>query len=163
MKKLFNNFELKLIAIIFPIMCILVFISVIARITMLFTEYLMWTEEAARYLMIWMAFLSIGVAARENAHFRMIAVVDRLPPNARKMVNLIADVISITFMCILVYYGFRMVSTQMRTMQLSPILKVPMWIPYLAIPFGILDMAVSTSIRAIKDFGHKSQLKEVSK
>lgn len=163
MKKFLNNFEVKLIIVIFPIMCMLVLLNVLARVTNLFTQYLTWTEEAARYLMIWMAFLAIGEAAKDNSHFRMSALVNNLPTKAQKIVNLIVNIVSVSFMCILAYYGFIMISTQIRTGQISPIMKVPMWIPYLAIPVGVLNMMIRTVIRVVKEIKYKSEIKEGSR
>jgi len=155
-------FEGRLIICIFPVMCLLIFVATLARATGLFTQYLTWTEEAARYLMIWMAFLAVGIAAKDNSHFRMAAFVDNLPPGARKIVNFIASLISILFMCALVYYGFAMILRQMETGQLSPILKIYMWIPYLAIPIGILDMAVRTAVRTVRELRMKKGNGEVA-
>lgn len=161
MKKFFSNFDLKLTWVIFPTICGLVLITVFTRITTLFTEHLTWIEEAARYLMIWMAFLSIGVVAKDNSHFRMTAFTDSLPSKLKKIVNLVADSISIIFMSVLVYFGSNMILKQMNSGQLSPILKIPIWIPYLAIPIGILNMMIRTIIRTIKELTGKCEPKEV--
>jgi C4-dicarboxylate transporter DctQ subunit len=150
MKNPLENFEGKIIRFIFPIMCLLIFVATVARITATFTQYLTWTEEVARYLMIWLAFLAVGMAAKENQHFRMSAVVDVLPPRAGKILNAAANLISVAFMVILVYYGVLMIQRLMMSGQTSPILKLPMWIPYLAIPVGVFDMLVRTVIRGVK-------------
>lgn len=42
----------------------------------LFTAQLIWAEEFARYLMIWMAFIGAALVMQEDGHYKMTAVVD---------------------------------------------------------------------------------------
>ncbi|MCL2001576.1 MAG: TRAP transporter small permease, partial [Planctomycetes bacterium] len=133
--------------IIFPIMCVLILLMTVTRVAKVYTEYFVWAEEAARYLMIWMAFLAAIIAAKNNSHFRMTAVAQFLPPKISKAVELLATLLSVAIMSILIYYGYNLIMRQMRNGQLSPILMIPMWIPYLAIPFGLLGMLIRTVIR----------------
>ena len=155
MKKKAAEFEIALILIIFPIMCVLILLMTTTRITKTFTEYFIWAEEAARYLMIWMAFLAAIVGAKTNSHFRMTALADILPPKLAKAARFLATLLSVAIMAIMIYYGFILIMRQMRGGQLSPILMIPMWIPYLAIPFGLVGMLIRTIVREVRTFRSK--------
>ena len=48
-----------------------------------FNSPLTWSEELARYLFIWCAFLGWIVASRRNSHLAMTFVVERLPRKAQ--------------------------------------------------------------------------------
>src|SRR5678816_1188047 len=58
-----------------------IFLCVIAQVVLryLFNNPLTWSEELARYLFIWCAFLGWLVASRRHSHLAMTFVVDRLP------------------------------------------------------------------------------------
>ena len=66
--------EKTLIIILLPIMCIIILLNTLARITGLFTAQLIWAEEFARYLMIWMAFIGAALVMQEDGHYKMTAV-----------------------------------------------------------------------------------------
>mgnify|MGYP003253811656 FL=1 len=70
MEKLFNGLkkaEEILLVVLMVIMCAVIFIATVARFTGLFV--IPWAEELARYCMIWVIFLGIGVAACNGEHF----------------------------------------------------------------------------------------------
>ncbi len=147
MKNHLFRFERTLILIIFPIMCLLILLMTISRITMLYTEYFTWAEEAARYLMIWMAFLAAMAGAKTNSHFRMTTIYNMVSPGTGKVIQTVANLFSLGIMAIIIYYGYHLITRQMRSGQLSPIMMIPMWIPYLAIPAGFVGMFVHTLVR----------------
>ncbi len=147
MKKYILNFERTLILIIFPIMCLLILLMTISRITMLYTEYFTWAEEAARYLMIWMAFLAAMMGAKTNSHFRMTTIYNMVSPRTGRVIQFIANLLSIAIMAVVIYYGYNLITRMMRSGQLSPVMMIPMWIAYLSIPVGFVGMLVYTLIR----------------
>ena len=144
------NIERGLMLIIFPIMCILIFVMTLSRIFGIGTDYMVWAEEASRYLMIWMAFLAVVSAARSSSHFRMGAVVDNLPPKFSKLIKTLANLLTIAIMIILLYHGYRLLNRQIASGQTSPVLNIPIWIPYLAIPVGMLGLLAHTVIHQIR-------------
>jgi C4-dicarboxylate transporter DctQ subunit len=125
-------------------MVILIFIMTLSRVTFMFTEYLIWAEECARYMMIWMAFIAIGPAAVDNLHFRLTAVVGAFKGKTKRVLEMIATVITLIMLILGLYYGTKMVLRLFSMGQTSPILKCPMWVPYLSIPIGMTDMIVRT-------------------
>lgn len=58
-----------------------IFLCVLAQVVLryAFNSPLTWSEELARYLFIWCAFLGWIVASRRNSHLAMTFAVERLP------------------------------------------------------------------------------------
>ena len=86
-------------------MCIIILLNTLARITGLFTAQLIWAEEFARYLMIWMAFIGAALVMQEDGHYKMTAVVDALPASIRGIVRGCAVLATVAFMLILAKVG----------------------------------------------------------
>ena len=143
--------EEYLIMVMFPTMCILILIATFTRYTSLLVEHFTWCEELARYLMIYIAFLGIGIAAKAGMHYNMTAFVAMLPPLPRKIMGSVANLITVVFLGIMTYLSYRLVSRQFVVGQLSASLKMPMWIVYSSIFIGMFDMMIRTAIRQVKD------------
>jgi C4-dicarboxylate transporter DctQ subunit len=149
--KLKREPEEYLIMVMFPTMCILILIATFTRYTSLLVEHFTWCEELARYLMIYIAFLGIGIAAKAGMHYNMTAFVAMLPTLPRKIVELVANLITVVFLGIMTYLSYRLVARQFVVGQLSASLQIPMWIVYSSIFIGMFDMMVRTAIRQVKE------------
>lgn len=93
-----------------------------------------WTEELARYLMIWVVFLGVAVLSRS---FRLIAVemiVVALPERAGIGMRMLSVVICICFFAVVATVGFGW--TAMSSIETSPVLRLPMTWVYMAMPVG---------------------------
>ena len=80
---------------------IIILLNTLARITRFVTAQLIWAEEFARYLMIWMAFIGAALVMQEDGHYKMTAVVDALPASIRGIVRGCAVLATVAFMLIL--------------------------------------------------------------
>lgn len=105
-----------------------------------FFNALVWTEEAARYLLVWSTFLGATLAYKRKMHIAVTAGVDLLPKPLRKAVTVLSVLISLLFFGTCAYYGFQLIS--MQTFQLSPALRLPMRYIYLGIPLSFIVMFV---------------------
>jgi len=149
MSDFLNRICQKISGILLAVMCILVFTSTLARIFGIGGSSLIWSEEASRYMMIWMSYLVIGNGASKNEHFRITGFIDALPSKIRRNLLICTEIISIIFMMLLVYFGMNIIMSLIKTGQTSPMLRLPMFIPYLAIPLGSLIMAVQLLISIV--------------
>jgi len=95
-----------------------------------------WSEELARYLMVWGASLGASVAYREGSHIGITILVDKLHGTTGKVITGITQIIIIAFMTIVMIEGFGLIFK--LSGQTSPAMEIPMAWPYLAIPFGCL-------------------------
>lgn len=144
------NVEEYIIAILMAAMCVTILLATISRYTSLFTVQLIWCEEFARFCMIYVCFLGAAVAVTRGSHFAMSAVVTATHGNVRKALVLIDYVITFIFLVFIVYFGAKQVTGMLNSGKISTIMGVPMWIVYLALPIGSVDMAVRTAILFVK-------------
>ncbi len=109
-----------------------------------------WTEELARYLMIWAALLAVssGVARRE--HVAVTALLDRLPAQTRRQVCLAIDTLAFAFFAFLCYFGIGM--TRQGASQYATIFDMTMWIPFAAVPVSSALVCVQLLLSGLRDF-----------
>lgn len=135
-----NNFEEYTCAVLLGIMAVVVFIQVIFRFVV--KASLPWSEETSRYLLVWITFLGAAAGVKTGAHVGVEAVTLMLPAKIRKIVNLLGIAICIFFCVSVCIFSFGIISTQMQMTQVSPAMQIPMWIPYAAIPVGMVLMTI---------------------
>ncbi len=120
------------------VMLLLVFAQVISRYVFNYTPY--FGEELARYLFVWVVFLSLPLVARYGGHMAIETLTSRVKGATLKFLNILADIFTIVFMGIMVWYGIIMV---IRTnYQTSPAMQIPMSWVYSVIPFGCAVMLI---------------------
>ncbi len=103
---------------------------------------LTWSEESARYMMVWVTFMGAGLAMKKRRHIGITFLVDRLPARMRLAVNTLAELVIIAFMGIVTWQGLSLMF-QLRS-QVSPAMSFPMVVPYLAVPLGSFYMLLVT-------------------
>jgi len=67
-----------------------------------------WTEELARYLMIWAALLAVSCAAWWREHVGLDLLPSRLPPAPRRLLKLVIDGATVLFFVFMCLYGIDM-------------------------------------------------------
>lgn len=113
-----------------------------------------WTEELARYLLVWSIFLGAAIACRAGALIAVDALPDSLPPRWGRRVRFIAMSITITFLLQLTWIGWRYVGFGWS--ETSTVLNVPMAVIYLAMPVGCLIAAFNLMVIILE--GHIERL-----
>lgn len=141
--KFFNWLDMILKALVVVgngVMLLLVFAQVITRYVFNYTPY--FGEELARYLFVWVVFLSLPLVARYGGHMCIETLTSRVKGATLKFLNILADIFTIIFLGIMVWCGIQMV---MRTSyQTSPAMMIPMSWVYAVIPFGCAVMLLYT-------------------
>ncbi len=99
-----------------------------------------WSEELARYVMIWMGLLGSVVALRHGRHIGVRVLVERLPKGVYDHVAIFLQLVMIVFLLILAQKGWELGA--INAIQLSPAMELSMQIPYLSIPVGSVLMAL---------------------
>jgi len=143
LEKLFNGLkkaEEMLLVVLMIVMCAVIFAATVARFTGLFV--IPWAEELARYCMIWVIFLGIGVAACNGEHFCVEALELFCSKKVLKVIYVLNSVLVAAFSIFASYYGVTILQKQMASGQVTPSLQWPMWIMYLSIPLGLILMAL---------------------
>lgn len=68
-----------------------------------------WTEEAARWIWVWMAFIGIAEVERQDAQLKMAFLAERLPDQARRALYTVIDLVYLGIMGHLIWIGYRTV------------------------------------------------------
>lgn len=112
-----------------------------------------WSEELARYLMVWGASLGAFVAFREGSHVGVTMIMDRFHGQTGIALTRAAQFIVTLFMAIVMIEGFVLV-LKIRG-QTSTAMEIPMAWAYLAIPVGCLLILLEALIMIFFK-GHQS-------
>jgi TRAP-type C4-dicarboxylate transport system permease small subunit len=137
------------ISVLCGVMTLVVLAQVVFRYV--FLRPLPWSEELARYLMVWIVCLASSEAYAEGNHIGVGMIVDALKPSLRKIMILIVHLAVSVLMLILIYQGFRL-SFLVRD-QLSPAMEISMTWPYLAVPVGASLTLIQALVLFFKQVG----------
>jgi len=103
-----------------------------------FTRYvtespLIWSEELARYLFVWITLIGAAAAVRTNGHFGL-DILRRYAPPLRVALGLATMIVVASFLVLLLWTG--VAETRQATGQISAALQVRLNWAYLALPVG---------------------------
>jgi len=109
------------------------------------SEQAKWSEELARFLLIWISLLGGAVAFGEKAHLGVDYFVDKFDPGVRKLVTIFGQLVVLFFaIMIFIIGGSRVVSIQLSIGQDTPALGWGMGYVYLPIPIAGLFIVIFT-------------------
>ncbi|HER23479.1 MAG TPA: TRAP transporter small permease [Candidatus Atribacteria bacterium] len=130
--------EENLVIILLAIMVSNVAIGVFYRYIL--NNSLSWTEELARYLMVWFAYIGMAMAFRDESHVNVSFLVNYFPLIYQHIIKIVSYLLVLFFLITLFTQSlsvFRIVK-----IQTSPSVQIPMIYPYLSVTFGALLMAI---------------------
>lgn len=127
-----NSFIKYVLILILATIVVSVFCQVVFRF--LINQPLAWTEELARYSLVWLTFLGAAYAASLKGHVSIDFFVKKLPLILQKGLMMIVTVVCFYFFYLLISEGFNLVLHSMT--QLSPVLRLPMGYVYSIIPIS---------------------------
>ncbi|MFF2889678.1 TRAP transporter small permease [Paenibacillus sp. NPDC057967] len=129
------------------VMSVLVIVQIISRFVV--DVPIHWTEELARYLMIYTVFLGAALALRHHKLIAVEVLAETIKPKPRKILKIAVMLITIVFMVILTVKGFEMMPIVSK--QTSSAMGMPMSMAYMAIPIGAILM-IMNAIVVIMEF-----------
>jgi C4-dicarboxylate transporter DctQ subunit len=106
-----------------------------------------WTEEATRFIFIWMIFLGIGIGFRKGESARVTYFLTWFPKGFRKLAPFIYILATIAFFIFMFITGTQIAMQQLNMHEMGSALMIPMWIIGLSLPvsaiIGILGVIES--------------------
>ncbi len=117
-------------------MAVVVFAEVLFRYALHLP--LFWTEEFARYCLVWSSLLGAGVALKRGEHIAVTFFADKLPKGIQLWMPLVVQISIAALLGVIFWGGLYLVIITRH--QLSPALRIPMSWPYMAVPVGSLIM-----------------------
>ncbi|MGO4715374.1 TRAP transporter large permease [Bradyrhizobium sp. 2TAF24] len=122
---------------------VILFVGVVARYG--FHRPLIWSDELASILFLWLAMLGAAIAFRRAEHMRMTALVARATPERRAFLDLIGTSAALAFLLLIAWpaYDYAYEESFITT----PALQIANSFRAAALPVGIALMAVFALLR----------------
>lgn len=140
-------------------MTILVFANVVLRY--LLGTSLPWVEEITRYMMIWVAWLAVGLAMREGAHIAIDNFQNALPARWAQWLRASVLVMVVGFFATVAWFGLQYSLFAWR--QESAVLRLSLGAIYLAIPIGSVLMLIHTVLISQRLITHQTSAEDQAK
>lgn len=117
---------------------ILISLTMMAQIIMryIFHASMSWPEEACRYMWIASTCFSLGYVTKNNSALKVDVVMTILPKKISKFLGMIIDIFLLILHGYMTVYSFITMQMIIRSGQLSPAMRMPMWILYLILTVG---------------------------
>tara|TARA_B100001179_G_C18545268_1_gene383508 strand:- start:176 stop:676 length:501 start_codon:yes stop_codon:yes gene_type:complete len=108
-----------------------------------------WTEEVARFLLVWITFLAATLAYRAGRHIAVTFVVDALPGLGGRIARIIAHLVVLAFLLALIVIGWNYM--QLQSFQKSASLRLSMTWVYAVMPLAGALMAFTTLVAIVRE------------
>ncbi len=103
---------------------------------------LSWSEEASRYLFVWISFMGAAAGVRYQVHLGIDLMEKILPAGSYRMVVILVNLIIQVFLLMIIYWGFKILGV--IQFQESPSMHISMRYPYMAVPVGSIFMLINS-------------------
>ncbi|MCZ0927340.1 TRAP transporter small permease [Halomonas janggokensis] len=120
-------------------------LQIISRVLFTAVE---WTEEVARFLLVWLTFLAGTLAFQRGRHIAVTFAVDALPARLRLLARLLASLVVVAFLIALAVISVEYM--QVQSFQKSAALRVSMSYVYAVVPFCAAVMAWYALVDAVE-------------
>jgi len=148
-------------ALLFAAMAFVTFLGVFFRYVV--RDPLHWTEELARFLMLWAGFLAMNVAMHHRQHINIDIIVRALPTWLSKSLGYICDLLICYFLIVLTMKGYSM---SFNTMVSASSMKFSMFWIYMAVPVGafftLVQVLLISGAKVLHDFTSSSDTQPTS-
>ncbi|MDR1920755.1 MAG: TRAP transporter small permease [Candidatus Adiutrix sp.] len=112
----------------------LIFAQVVMRYA--FNNSISWSEELARYLFIWQAWIAVGFAAKRSRHICLDFVVNMCPPRAQTVLYWVSHCIWLAFGLYMTWKSAEFTQMIFKRNTISAAMALKMGWVYLAVPVG---------------------------
>jgi TRAP-type C4-dicarboxylate transport system permease small subunit len=111
-------------------------------------QSLFWSEELARFLLVWLTFLGATVAYYRKAHPGVDLFYAKMGRFGRRLSRLVVYAASVALFGVMIYHGCRF--AWFVRLQISPALQLPKWIVLSIVPVSgaVLMLHVMAFLRA---------------
>ena len=127
-------------------MAVVAIVNVLSR--NLLGESLSFAEEVMQILLVLVTFVGIGYGVRHARHIRMSALYDQLRGRARKAALVTVDLGTAVLLAALAWYGAGYVWSVYQAGNVSPALRLPLYLVYIWVPVGFLLGAIQYGLTA---------------
>jgi len=102
-----------------------------------------WVSEMSVYLCMAIGLLGAAYALKNDSHFSITIVIDRLTAKNRRRMKIVTHLMGLAYSAVFVYKGAAMSWFSYDIEDVSTgLLEVPLWIPWLLVPIGGLLLSL---------------------
>lgn len=145
-KSIIDRLEEILISVLLGASTLLVFAQVVARYV--FNKGIIWAPELVQHFFLWTVMIGASYGFKHGVHLGVDVLMKKLPETQRRIMALVAVLISLGFTGYMGYLSVFYVHDAYKMELMTVDLGIPQWIPHLALPFGFTLI----SIRLIQVF-----------
>jgi TRAP-type C4-dicarboxylate transport system permease small subunit len=117
----------------------LIFTQVVMRYV--FSSSIYWSEEMARYLFIWQAWIAASFATKRSKHINLDIVVNLCPRGVQKALFWVTHVVWLSFALYMTWKSAGLTNLIFLRKTISAAMQIRMGWVYLAVPFGCALMS----------------------
>ena len=147
-----ENAERYAMLVFYVFVCAVIVQEVLRRFVLNYSSA--WAEESARYAFIYLGYVGAAYAVRERAHIRFDILLQRMPPRLHGYVYIFAELATLAFAALALYWSLRTVGQLIRFEGESPVLRVNKAWFAAAVPVGfalIILRVVQAIVRDVAD------------
>lgn len=104
---------------------------------------LTWSEELARFALVWFVWIAGSYAVRYQRHVKFSILVNAIgnrSPITRRIIGLAVFLLWLAFLILMLLLSSEQVIQQFNSGQVAAGTRLPVFIPYLGLPLGMLLM-----------------------
>jgi len=120
--------------VVFAMMVAMTTVIILQIIFRFFFTALSWSEEVARFLLVWSSLLAASIGFKKGSHITVSFLVKKFPENIQKILSIIAYILEAVFFFIIILFGIKLMIVQAT--QTSAALLISMSYIYSIYPIG---------------------------
>lgn len=114
-------------------MTLVLFANVICRYFLNSPIY--WANEASIFMMAWLTFLGGSLGLKYKSQAAITFLIERLSLKNKKIVGIMTHILILVFLTLLLFISYHWIFSLSSAVSSS--MRIPMWIPYSAVPVGL--------------------------
>jgi TRAP-type C4-dicarboxylate transport system permease small subunit len=147
LRKLDDNAERYVMLVCYIFCCFVIVQEVIRRFVFNYSSA--WAEETARYAFIYLGWIGAAYAVKERAHIKFDVLLNALPKRVHGYVYVFAEVCTIAFACVALYYSMHTIRQLLQFEGATPVLRVNKAWFEAAVPIGFA-LVILRSVQGIR-------------
>ena len=120
---------------------------------------LTWTDELAIYMLIWLTFVGGSMSVKNEQAASLDLLFEKVGEEVQRIFKIVGYGSVIIFSVIVTYMAIKWISNPSVLTQISPGLKISMFLPYLSIPFGLFCLSIHALNHLVQSFAYKATKK----
>lgn len=113
----------------------------------IFNAPIAWSEEFARYSFVWISYIGCAYCVSVDAHTGITAFRDALPPKAKKLTNVLGNVVVMIVFIRLLPIAMKFIGKNSKF--LTSMMRIPFKYLYYSLPVGCVLTVVHLILKSI--------------